>query len=76
MENAEIDMRAIAAYLGATIDEDAFQKDLLGEDLFLWGCQFFCKLPGVSTDVPWHQDAQYWPLTPRETIMPCFLTLP
>lgn len=43
-------------------------EDLLGGDLFLWGCQFFCKLPGVSTDVPWHQDAQYWPLTPRETV--------
>ena len=41
--------------------------DLIGEEMFLWGCQFFCKLPGVSTDVPWHQDAQYWPLTPRET---------
>ena len=43
-------------------------EDLLGQDMFLWGCQFFCKLPGVSTDVPWHQDAQYWPLTPRETV--------
>lgn len=44
-------------------------EDLLGQDMFLWGCQFFCKLPGVhTTDVPWHQDAQYWPLTPRETV--------
>lgn len=43
-------------------------EDLLGADMYLWGCQFFCKLPGVSTDVPWHQDAQYWPLTPRETV--------
>ncbi len=32
MENAEIDMRAIVAYLGATIDEAAFRNDLLGED--------------------------------------------
>ena len=43
-------------------------EDLLGENLFLWGCQFFCKLPGVSSRVPWHQDAQYWPLTPKETV--------
>jgi non-heme Fe2+,alpha-ketoglutarate-dependent halogenase len=43
-------------------------EDLLGQDMFLWGCQFFCKLPGVSTDVPWHQDSQYWPLTPKETV--------
>ena len=45
-----------------------YVEDIIGEDMFLWGCQFFCKLPGVSTDVPWHQDAQYWPLTPRETV--------
>jgi non-heme Fe2+,alpha-ketoglutarate-dependent halogenase len=47
-------------------------EDLIGPDIMLWGCQFFCKLPDagerVSTDVPWHQDAQYWPLEPRETV--------
>lgn len=32
IENAEIDMRTIANYLGATIDEDALQKDLLIND--------------------------------------------
>ena len=32
MENAEIDLRTIAAYLGASIDEQSFRKDLLGED--------------------------------------------
>jgi malate dehydrogenase (quinone) len=32
MENAEIDMRAVAAYLGASIDEQLFRKELLGED--------------------------------------------
>lgn len=32
IENAEIDMRHIAKFLGATIDESAMQKDLLGED--------------------------------------------
>jgi len=32
MENAEIDMRIIAKHLGARIDEDAFRRELLGED--------------------------------------------
>ncbi len=32
LENAEIDMRTIAKYLGATIDEAALQKDLLIND--------------------------------------------
>lgn len=32
MENAEIDMRAVAAYLGANIDERLFRRELLGED--------------------------------------------
>ena len=32
LENAEIDMRTIVEYLGATIDEDALQRDLLIND--------------------------------------------
>lgn len=32
IENAELDMRTIAKHLGATIDEEAMQKDLLGDD--------------------------------------------
>lgn len=32
LENAEIDMRAIAEYLGSRIDETAFRNDLLGEE--------------------------------------------
>jgi len=32
LENAEIDMRTIAEYLGATIDEEQLQKDLLIND--------------------------------------------
>ncbi|MDT8282496.1 MAG: FAD-dependent oxidoreductase [Gammaproteobacteria bacterium] len=32
LENAGIDMRTIAQYLGATIDEDALQRDLLQHD--------------------------------------------
>ncbi|MDT8385947.1 MAG: FAD-dependent oxidoreductase [Thiogranum sp.] len=32
LENAEIDLRAIAAHLGASIDETAFRMELLGEE--------------------------------------------
>lgn len=32
IENAEIDMRTIVQHLGATIDEEAFKNDLLGDD--------------------------------------------
>lgn len=46
----------------------SYVEDLLGPDFFLWGCHFFCKLPGSASEVPWHQDAQYWPLTPHETV--------
>ena len=45
-----------------------YVEDLLGPDLIHWGCQFFCKLPGASSEVPWHQDSQYWPLTPRTSV--------
>ena len=32
LENAEIDMRAIVQYLGASVDEAAFKTDILGEE--------------------------------------------
>lgn len=42
-------------------------EQLLGPDFFLWGSQFFAKEPGDEYVVPWHQDAQYWPLSPHES---------
>lgn len=50
---------------------------VLNDDFYCWGAQFFCKLPTegevASADnrrqtVPWHQDGQYWPLTPLEAV--------
>jgi malate dehydrogenase (quinone) len=29
LENAEVDMRSVAGFLGARVDEDAFARDLL-----------------------------------------------
>jgi len=45
-----------------------YVEDLIGPDFFQWGGQFFVKYPGDGSVVPWHQDAQYWPLTPRRTV--------
>jgi len=45
-----------------------YVEDLLGPHFFLWGAQFFCKFPNDGTVVPWHQDAQYWPLSPRKAV--------
>jgi non-haem Fe2+, alpha-ketoglutarate-dependent halogenase len=45
-----------------------YVEDLLGPDFFLWGSQFFVKEPRDESIVPWHQDAQYWPLEPVEAV--------
>mmetsp|Transcript_47841 Transcript_47841/g.136232 ORF Transcript_47841/g.136232 Transcript_47841/m.136232 type:complete len:283 (+) Transcript_47841:88-936(+) len=34
------------------------------ENVILWACQIFCKLPGEGKAVPFHQDGQYWPIEP------------
>jgi len=34
------------------------------ENVILWACQIFCKLPGQGKAVPFHQDGQYWPIEP------------
>lgn len=45
-----------------------YVEDLIGENFFLWGNQFFVKYPGDGSVVPFHQDAQYWPLKPMRTV--------
>ena len=45
-----------------------YVQDLIGEDLICWGTHYFCKMPGESKRVSWHQDASYWPLTPSKTV--------
>jgi len=45
-----------------------YVEDLLGPNFYLWGSHFFVKEPGDGTVVPWHQDAQYWPLTPQHAV--------
>ena len=45
-----------------------YLEDLLGPDLICWGTHYFCKLPGDTKQVSWHQDASYWPITPSKTV--------
>ena len=44
-----------------------YVESVLGANFYQWGGQFFVKYPGDGAQVPWHQDAQYWPLTPQKT---------
>ncbi len=45
-----------------------YVEDLIGPDFYQWGGQFFAKFPNDGGIVPWHQDAQYWPLKPQRTV--------
>ena len=45
-----------------------YVEDLLGPNFFQWGGQFFLKEPKDGSVVPWHQDAQYWPLKPANAV--------
>ena len=45
-----------------------YVEDLLGPNFFQWGGQFFSKEPKDGSIVPWHQDAQYWPLNPSNAV--------
>jgi len=45
-----------------------YVEDLLGPNFFQWGGQFFLKEPNDGSVVPWHQDAQYWPLNPSNAV--------
>ena len=41
---------------------------ILGKNFYLWGGQFFSKRPKDTSIIPWHQDAQYWPLSPSKSV--------
>src|SRR6185436_7711434 len=45
-----------------------FAEDLIGPNFYLWGSHFFSKEPGDGRITPWHQDAQYWPLSPQNAV--------
>ena len=43
-------------------------EDILGPHIVCWGSHLFAKLPNDGKEVPFHQDAVYWPLTPSKTV--------
>lgn len=45
-----------------------YVQDLLGENLICTMTHYFCKEPGDTKQVTWHQDASYWPLTPSKVV--------
>lgn len=45
-----------------------YVQDILGENLICWASHYFCKMPGDTKRVSWHQDASYWPLTPTKAV--------
>lgn len=38
-------------------------RRLIGDDIVLWASYFFTKEPG-GKEIPWHQDANFWPIEP------------
>ena len=43
-------------------------EDLIGPNIICWSTHYFCKLAGDEREVPFHQDAAYWPLRPARTV--------
>ena len=45
-----------------------YVSDLLGSESVCWSTHIFCKLPGDGMEIPLHQDANYWPFTPTNSV--------
>ena len=41
---------------------------LIGEDIILWGTTIFGKPAKCGKETPWHQDGDYYPIRPLETL--------
>ena len=39
-------------------------EQIIGPDIILWAATIFAKPATTGQEVPWHQDAHYWPLDP------------
>jgi len=42
-------------------------EQLIGPDIINWATHLLCKQETTGREVPWHQDAQYWPIRPLRT---------
>ena len=43
-------------------------EQLIGPDFILWGVTIFGKPAGIGKATPWHQDGDYYPIEPLETL--------
>lgn len=43
-------------------------QQIQGPDLICWGAHVFAKPAGDGLEVPWHQDAPYWPILPLASV--------
>ena len=41
---------------------------LIGDDIILWGTTIFGKPAHSGKETPWHQDGDYYPIRPLETL--------
>jgi len=46
----------------------AIARQLIGDDIILWGTTLFGKPPHNGKETPWHQDGGYYPIRPLETL--------
>ena len=62
-------VRGVSDFLDLARDPEIVElvSDVIGDDVILWGCHVFCKLPGEGYETPWHQDGHYWPIRPLAT---------
>ena len=42
-------------------------QQLIGRDIALWNASFFAKPADNGKATPWHQDGEYWPISPLAT---------
>ena len=42
-------------------------EQILGSNIALWNSSFFAKPAHQGKKTPWHQDGEYWPITPLAT---------
>ena len=45
-----------------------FVEDIVGPDIICTMTHYFSKIPGEVKSVYWHQDAQFWALTPSKVV--------
>jgi len=43
-------------------------EDLIGPDILCWASAILSKRPNDPKQVPWHQDASFWSLSPARTV--------